>query len=214
VIEALQRDGEIRQALPWLARQSGIVSELNIRHGMFVEPGDPLLAMVDLSSVWVIADVFDRHVRWLEVGQPAEIALAYNGGAVASQVAHIYPQLDAVTRTVQVRLPVANPNQALKPGMWSTVRIVAEPATATLLIPREALIRTGHGERVIVRRDAQRFEVRDVEAGSEAGEQVEILHGLGPGDEVVVSGQFLLDSEAALGPARHRLEGMDPHQFH
>jgi membrane fusion protein, copper/silver efflux system len=213
VIEELERDRDVRQALPWVARHGGVVSELNIRHGMFVEPGDPLLALVDLSSVWVIADVFDRHATWLALGQPAEVSVPHGDGrTLRTNVGHIYPHLDPATRTVQVRLPIENANGTLKPGMWSTVRILAAGDDAHVLIPREAVIRTGHSTRVVVRLDDMRFAVRDVQPGAEAGDWVEILSGLTPGEFVVVSGHFLLDSEAALGPARHRLEGIDHRQ--
>lgn len=209
-IEALERDREVRHALPWIARRDGFVTDLGIRHGMHVGPGDMLLEMVDLSEVWVMADVFDRHAEWLASGQPAHLRSSYDPGTTLhSEIGYIYPQLDTTTRTVRVRIPVENANAALKPGMWVSVAIDAAAAEDRVHIPREALIRTGRAERVVLRDDTTRFLVREVVAGMESGERIEILEGVEAGEQVVVSGHFLLDSEAALGAGFDRLEGVD-----
>lgn len=208
VMAELERRREVQRTVPWLAGQDGIVTALDLRQGTFVGPGDMVLEIADLSRIWLTADVFDRHANWLAPGQPAEIADPYTPGETRSaQVAHIYPQLDDATRTVRVRLPMDNPDMQLKPGMWSAVRIFAEPLDDVLMIPREALIHSGHATRVIVREDAERFAVRQVVAGIESGDWVEIREGLLADEEVVTSGQFLLDSEAALRAGHDRLEG-------
>lgn len=207
-VEALERAREVRRALPWVSRHDGIVTRLGIRHGMFVEPGDMMLELADLNSVWVHAEVFDRHAGWLATGQPAEITSSYAPGrTMESVVSYIYPVLDEVTRTVRVRIPLDNPGITLKPGAWTSVRIFAGPVDGVVMIPREALIRTGRSNRVVLRDGETRFSVREVTPGIESGDRVEIRDGLVPGEEVVVSGQFLLDSEAALRAGHGRLEG-------
>jgi membrane fusion protein, copper/silver efflux system len=207
-VAEIERERRVRQSLVWRARHDGIVSMLGIRHGMFVAPGDKLMELVDLSHVWVTADVFDRQAAWLEIGQRAEVKTSYGSeAAFETRVAYIYPELDPDTRTVRVRLPLENADGALKPGMWSTVRIFAPPLEDVVLIPREALIRTGYATRVVVRESETDFRVRNVVGGAESGESVEIREGIDPGEEVVVSGQFLLDSEAALRAGHGRLQG-------
>jgi membrane fusion protein, copper/silver efflux system len=142
------------------------------------------------------------------VGQPAEIAPSYAPGEIwEAEIGYIYPQLNAATRTVRARLPLANPGLRLKPGMWTSVRIFAGPEDDVVMIPREALIRTGQASRVVLREDATHFRVRQVVPGMESGDWVQIREGLEPGEEVVVSGQFLLDSEASLRAGHGRLEG-------
>lgn len=207
-IAELERTGVIQRALPWLARHDGVVTMLGLRQGMFVQPGNKMLELADLSEIWVHADVFDRHAEWLAVGQAAEVSSSYSPGrTVDTTISYIYPELDRTTRSVRVRLPIENPGRGLKPGMWTSVRIFAGPKDDVVMIPREALIRTGHSARVVLREDGERFRVRTVVPGMESGDWVEIREGLEPGEEVVVSGQFLVDSEASLRAGHDRLEG-------
>ncbi|MCC5867089.1 MAG: efflux RND transporter periplasmic adaptor subunit [Gammaproteobacteria bacterium] len=210
VMTELERRGTALRAVPWLARHDGVVTELGVRRGMFVGPGQVLLETVDLSRIWLTADVFDRHADWLAPGQRAEVTIPYMPGEMRhAEIEHIYPQLDDATRTVRVRLPMDNPDTRLKPGMWSAVRIFANALDDVLMIPREALIRSGHAARVVLREDGQRFEVRQVVAGMESGDWVEIREGLAADEEIVTSGQFLLDSEAALRGGLDRLKGAE-----
>jgi membrane fusion protein, copper/silver efflux system len=210
VVAEIERDRRVRQTLVWRAERDAVVSMLGIRHGMFVAPGEELMSLVDLEQLWVTAEVFDRQAAWLEAGQRAEVIASYRPGQrYQTTVAYVYPELDPVTRTVRVRLPVSNSDSGLRPGMWTTVRIFAPPHEDAVLIPREALIRTGESERVVLQDDEQRFRVREVVSGMEAAEQIEILEGLVPGEVVVVSGQFLIDSEAALRAGFGRLEGAE-----
>jgi membrane fusion protein, copper/silver efflux system len=210
VVEELERDRRVQQTLVWRAQRDAVVTMLGIRHGMFVAPGDELMSLVDLEQLWVIADVFDRQAAWLEAGQRAEVIASYRPGErYRTQVEYVYPELDPVTRTVRVRLPVRNSNGGLRPGMWASVRIFAPPREEAVSIPREALIRTGDAARVVLQVDDTRFRVREVVAGMEAGERIEIIEGLTPGEVVVVSGQFLIDSEAALRAGHTRLEGVE-----
>ena len=161
-----------------------------------------------------VIDVFERQADWIEVGQSAEVELVFQPGKILEgRVQFIYPSLTEKTRTVRARLVFDNPEQALKPEMYSEVTVYAGPKDDILIIPREALIRTGNMERLAVALGDGRFEVREVESGMESGDWVEILRGVAAGEQVVTSGQFLIDSEAnirgsilRLSNSRHVME--------
>ena len=175
---------------------------------MYVKPETRVMSLADLSSVWLLADVFERQTDWVKVGQDAEGRLPYLPGRTwKGRVEYIYPSLDPVTRTLKVRLRFDNPEEALKPNMFANVKIFGVPREDTLVIPVEALISTGRAERVILSLGEGRFPARSVTAGIESGDRVEILAGLDDGEEVVVSGQFLIDSESSF---RAGMERMDP----
>jgi len=214
VIERIVREGQVLEYLPWYAERSGVVTTLGARDGMRVTPDLELIEIASTAPVWVIAEVVGRQVDWLAEGQVAEITTDYRPGAdFRSQVDYLYPALDPRTRTQRVRLPVAIDEPLLRPGMWVDVRIVAGPVDGQVYIPREALIRTGQNERVIVRTDDELFEAREVTSGMESGDFVAILAGLRPGETVVSSGQFLIDSEASLSSMGGQDSG-DPHAHH
>lgn len=211
-VAEIEKSREVQRALPWRAQRDGVVTGLGVRHGMHVTPGTEILEIADLSSLWVIAEVFDRHADWLAVGQTAEIASSYNPGETRkAEISHVYPVLERDNRTVRARLPVDNSDGQLKPGMWTSVRIFVEPAEDRVYIPRQALIRTGHSARVVLREDEENFRVREVVPGMESGDYVAIREGLKGGEEIVLSGHFLLDSEASLTAGHDRLEGEHAH---
>jgi len=194
-----------------LARQDGIVHALNAREGMYVEPKMEIMTLADLSSIWLLVDVFERQAEWVAVGQPAEVRLAYLPGRVwEGEVEFVYPTIDPKTRTLRARLRFDNSDGMLKPDMYADVRIYAGPKSDVLSIPREALIRTGHSERVVVALGEGRFSARAVVSGMESGDWVEIVSGLAEGDRVVVSGQFLIDSEASLRASFGRMGSDSP----
>ncbi len=218
VIERIEQTGRAIEYLPWYAERSGVVSALGARAGMRVTPDIELMEIAAETPVWIIADVAGGQVDWLAPDQPAEITTAYRPGETfRSRIDYLYPELDPVSRTQRVRLPVGpDPSEndpefdespLLKPNMWVDVRIFAGPVDGNVFIPREALIRTGTGERVVVRTDAETFEIRQVRSGMESGEFVAILSGLRPGERVVTSGQFLLDSEASVAADGERMTG-------
>jgi Cu(I)/Ag(I) efflux system membrane fusion protein len=206
VIDALAAGGKVAQRLPVYAPQDGVVAELNAREGMFVARDSDVVTLVDLASVWVQVEVFEQQAAWVREGQRAEVRLAGLPGRVwQGRVDYLYPEVDPETRTLKVRLRFANPGAELKPNMYAAATIFAAPRVA-LNVPREAVIRTGEGARVILARKEGRFEPAAVEPGIESGDRVEILKGLQAGDQVVVSAQFLLDSEASLRAALRRME--------
>jgi len=189
------------------ASQDGIVDSLNVREGMYVKPATEVLALADLSSVWLLVDVFERQSEWVAPGQPAEARLGYVPGRVwEGKVEFVYPTIDPKTRTLQARLVFDNPDEALKPDMYANVNIYAGPKNDVLSIPREALIKTGDEQRVILDLGEGKFKARKVMAGMESGDFVEITAGLQEGDRVVTSAQFLIDSEASLKASFSRME--------
>ncbi|MFQ5644669.1 MAG: efflux RND transporter periplasmic adaptor subunit [Thiogranum sp.] len=196
------------QRIRVLASQDGIVDGLNVREGMYVKPATEVMTLADLSSIWLLVDVFERQSEWVAAGQPADVRLAYIPGREwEGKVEFVYPTIDPKTRTLQVRLRFDNRDEALKPDMYANVRIYAGPKDNVLSIPREALIKTGEEERVILALGDGQFKAVKVVTGMESGNRVEILKGLDDGDTVVTSGQFLLDSEASL---RASFSRMDP----
>ena len=165
------------------------------------------MALADLSSVWLLVDIFERQSDWVAPGQPAEVRLGYLPGRVwEGEVEFVYPTIDPKTRTLQARLRFDNPDEALKPNMYATVNIYAGPKRDVLSIPREALIKTGSEQRVIVALGDGKFKPRKVTSGMESGDFVEITGGLNEGDRVVTSAQFLIDSEASLKASFTRME--------
>jgi len=209
-IKKLQKTKKAKQQISIFAPQDGVVSDLPVREGMFVKPAQKVMTLGDLSSVWLLAEVFERQSQWVEVGQTAEVRLSYIPGKLwRGEVEYIYPSLDAKTRTLKVRLRFDNPGERLKPNMYANVKIYGGAKNNTIVIPLEALIRTGREERVIISLDSEtgvrRFEARKVTSGIESGDFVEILQGVSEGENVVISGQFLIDSEASMRASLNRM---------
>jgi membrane fusion protein, copper/silver efflux system len=206
LIKQLERTSQTTNTVPMLAPQNGIITSLNIREGMYVTPATELMTVADLSTVWVIVDVFETQLAWVEVGKNAEITVpAWPGKTWEGKVEYLYPDLDAQTRTLRVRLRFANAERLLKPNMFAEVVIYGGPQHDSLIIPAEALILTGERQAVIKAQGNNHFKAIDVSSGMRRGGQVEILSGLEEGDEIVVSGQFLIDSEANLQAAFARM---------
>ncbi len=209
-IDVLQRSGQASENVQIVAPQDGIISALGVREGMYVQPNTPIMSLADLSSVWLQAEIFESQAEWVAAGQAAEARLDYIPGSVFSgQVDYVYPVLDAATRTLRVRLRFDNADERLKPNMYARVSIYGRLRPSALTIPREALIRGGERDRVVLSLGEGRFHVHEVLTGMESGAWVEILAGIEEGDRVVTSAQFLLDSEASLAGSIHRLES-DP----
>lgn len=198
-IRQLQQDRRVQQTIGFYAMQDGVISSLPVREGMYVKPETIVMTLADLSSVWLLAEVFERQADWVKTGQNAEVQLSYLPGRKwEGRVEYIYPSLDPVTRTLKARLRFENPGEILKPNMYANVKIFGDPKEDIIVVPVEALIRTGREQRVVVALGEGRFASRKVTAGIESGDQVEIRTGIDAGDTVVVSGQFLIDSEASL----------------
>jgi Cu(I)/Ag(I) efflux system membrane fusion protein len=207
-VAKIEKTRKSRQNISVYAPQDGVVSTLKVREGMFVSPSMNVMSLGDLSVVWLLAEVFERQAQWVSVDQAAEVRLSYLPGKVWSgRVEYIYPSLDPKTRTLKVRLRFDNPDEGLKPNMYASVRIFGGPKDGIIVIPLEGLIRTGRDERVIIDLGDGRFEARGVTAGIESGDYVEIISGIDEGEAVVVSGQFLIDSEASMRASIRRMGG-------
>lgn len=207
-IRQIRQSRHAKQIISFYAPQDGVIATLPVREGMYVKPETRVMSLADLSSVWLLAEVFERQVDWVKVGQAAEVRLSYLPGRTwKGRVEYIYPSLDPVTRTLKVRLRFDNPEESLKPNMFANVKIFGVPAENAIVIPVEALIRTGREDRVIVALGKGHFAARPVRAGIESGGRVEILAGLQEGVEVVVSGQFLIDSESSFKAGMQRMGG-------
>ncbi len=212
VIERIERDRQVITYIPWYARSDGYVSELDIRHGMFVTPGTQMMVIADPTSVWLIAEVFGGQIDWLAEGQIADVERrSHPGERLRGRVDLIYPELAPVTRTAQVRIQLNDENGTLRPGDWASIAIFGGPRENLLIIPTEAIIRTGTEQRVIVQTDDDLFSVRQVHTGMASGRYTEIIHGLEEGERVVTSGQFLIDSEASIHAGHARVSGHDHH---
>jgi Cu(I)/Ag(I) efflux system membrane fusion protein len=199
IIEEIERSGETRNRVPVLAPTDGIVTRMMARDGMYVSKGTEMFTIADLSRVWVMVDIFEHQLAWLKPGLAAQIEVpAYPGKKWDGVVDYLYPDLDPKTRTLRVRLVFSNPELRLKPNMFADVVIYGGPRRNVLKIPGEALIVTGERESVVKALGGGRFRPLDVVTGMQEGGEVEILSGLSEGDEIVVSGQFLIDSESSL----------------
>lgn len=214
-IEALAASGEVRRTLTVRSPVSGIVTEKKALQGMRFMPGDTLYQVTDLSSVWVVADVFEQDIGGVKTGARATVTLdAYPGQTFAGTVTYVYPALKAETRTVPVRIELANPGQRLKPAMFAQVTLAAGGPAPVLTVPDSAVIDSGTRRIVLVQVGEGRFEPREVKTGSRGEGYVEVSDGVRDGERVVVSANFLLDAESNLKAALGQLGGDAGHAGH
>jgi Cu(I)/Ag(I) efflux system membrane fusion protein len=198
-VKRLQESRKVRQRIDYFAEHTGFLNELNIREGMFVKPATDVLSIGQLDTVWVIAEVFEQQASWISSGQDVDMTVtSMPGRSWSGKVDYIYPVLDASTRTLRVRVRFDNPDFLLKPNMYVRLQIHAATDQQTVYIPREALIRSGSMDRVVLALGDGRYKSVVVNAGIESDASVEILEGLSKDDVVVTSAQFLIDSESSL----------------
>ena len=197
-IKTLKKTREVQQSIIFYSPQNGVVENLNMRTGFFVNPGATLMSIGDLSEVWVEAEIFERQAAQVLVDTKVMMRLDYLPGKdFSGKVDFIYPALDADTRTVKVRIQVDNQSGEFKPNMFAQVTIHTSNDTRALLIPKEALIRTGSQNRVVLALGGGSFKSVAVTVGRFDNDSVEILSGLIEGEDIVSSAQFLLDSESS-----------------
>ncbi len=214
-IAQLRRDRIVHQSVIFRAPQGGVVDNLNIREGFFVMPGTTLMSVGVLEDVWVEAEVFERQAPLVAVGMPVTMSLDYLPGRQwQGSVDYVYPSLDEKNRTLRVRLRFANEDKLLKPNMFAQVVIQADPLDHALVVPREAVIRTGSQNRVVLALGNGRFSSHPVELGRVGEQYAEIRGGLEESDTVVVSAQFLLDSESSKNADLMRMEPLEPAGVH
>ncbi len=206
-ISAIAESGQAQRQALITAPVGGIVTELNVREGGQTEPGMPLVRISDLSRVWVQVEIPESQASALRPGLRAEARLSGLPGRVfEGQVDYIYPSVDMITRTLRARLTFDNPGLVLKPGMYASVSLAIKGGSERVVVPSEAVIRTGERTVVMVAEGDGRYRPAHVEIGLERNGETIILSGLEEGESVVVSGQFLIDSEASLLGAYQRMD--------
>ncbi len=200
-IEAIAKAGQPLRALNVRAPVRGYVARKSVLRGLYVQSGTELFQLADLSTVWVLVDVYESEIQRIKVGQQATFEVkAYPGKRFSGRVQFIYPALNTGSRTLQARVELRNPTLELRPGMFGDVTLDVGTAEA-IIIPREALIDTGDHQYVFVERGGGRYEPRPVQAGWSGNGKVAILAGLAEGEQVVTTANFLLDSESRLRAA-------------
>lgn len=206
-ISSIQRRRKSLNRVPIVANAGGVVTRLGVRQGMYVTPEMEILTIADLTRIWVMVDVYEHQIDWLRSGARAEIRVpAYPGRVWKGAVEYIYPELDPRSHTLKVRLAFDNRDGLLKAHMFARVVIYGGPKRQVLAVPAEAVIETGRRSSVVRALGDGRFRAMDVTTGMTSNGQVEILSGLAPGDQVVVSGQFLIDSESSLQASFLRMQ--------
>ena len=205
-IRELEHTRKVKKNLHIHSPFDGVIISIGAREGQFVTPATELYKIADLSRVWVLADVYENEVAWIQGGDPVDMKLAAIPGKVfTGRVGYVYPYAEAKTRTIKVRLEFDNPDQLLKPDMFADVTIHAQRTVDAIVIPAEAVVRSGERDQVFVVRAPGKFEPRAVRLGVSALGMVQVLDGVSPGEQVVTSSQFLIDSESKLREATAKM---------
>jgi Cu(I)/Ag(I) efflux system membrane fusion protein len=220
-LQGLVRTGRVRRTLVIRSPATGVVLEKRVLAGQKAMAGEPLYRIADLARVWAMAEVHEQDLGLIRLSQPARLHLdPYPGKVFTGRVDFIAPALDPALRTVKIRIELPNPEGLLKPKMYAHMEI-DPPAFEAVIVPRSALLDSGRRTVVLVAHPGDRFEPRPVQAGLRGDEEVEILAGLAPGEEILIGANFLIDAEsnlkaalrafgptpAALAPAPHEGHG-------
>ena len=202
-LKGLQSEGKATSTITLYSPANGVVLEKTAVLGMHFMPGDPLYLIADLARLWLIADVFEQDLGYVSIGDKVKISVdAYPGQEFSGEVAYIYPTLSPVTRTVPVRVELDNPGGMLKPDMYASLQLEAGGGKSPVLtVPDSAVIDSGTRQVVLVQLDAGLFEPRAVKIGVRSDGYVEVLQGVGEGENVVVRANFLIDAESNLTAA-------------
>jgi multidrug efflux pump subunit AcrA (membrane-fusion protein) len=200
-IAELEKTGEVRRTVDLHAELPGYVIRKNVVHGMRVTPADILFDIADLSAVWILADVYESDLATVELGMTAEVTLPYQPGRTwRGQVTFIDPVVEPMTRTVKVRVEVANGDHALKPEMFADV-VLRRDLGESLFVPESAVLKPGERRLVFVDHGDGRIEPREIQTGLRVEGGYTVLSGLAEGERVVTSANFLIDSESSLKAA-------------
>jgi Cu(I)/Ag(I) efflux system membrane fusion protein len=205
-IKELEQTRKIKKNLHIHSPAAGTVINIGARKGQYVNPGTELYMIADLSKVWVEADIYEYEISWVKKGDKAEMTLkGIPGRTFIGEVDYIYPYAESKTRTIRVRLIFDNPDLLLRPEMFADVNINVQKQNDLIIIPSEAVVRSGTRDQVFVVRDKGKFEPRIVTLGLESDGKVAVLKGVSEGEEVVTSSQFLIDSESKLKEATAKM---------
>jgi Cu(I)/Ag(I) efflux system membrane fusion protein len=211
-VTALRKTGQAQRTITFPSPVSGVVTEKKAIQGMRFMPGDTLYQVTDLSTVWVVADLAEQDIGLVRTGAKAAVRItAYPDKVFEGRVTYVYPTLKSETRTVPVRVELANPGQLLKPAMYAQVEFSVGANAPVLTVPDSAVIDTGTRRIVLVQLAEGRFEPREVELGGRGENHVEVLRGVREGEQVVVAANFLIDAESNLKAA---VAGMGGHAGH
>ncbi len=205
-IRELEQTGKIKKALHIHSPVAGIVVKIGARQGQYVTPKTELYRIADLSNIWVYVDIYEYELPWVKIGDEVEMTLAgIPGKTFKGRLSYIYPYAESRTRTIKVRLVFNNKELLLKPEMFADVKIYAGKQSDVVVIPLEAVVRSGKFNQVFVVSSPGKFEPRRVNLGLESDGQVVVLSGVAAGEEVVTSAQFLIDSESKLREATAKM---------
>ncbi len=197
-IAQVESSGQARRLVTISAPRSGVVMRRGVTVGTAIDPSTEIVTIADLSRVWVLAEVPEFSAAQIKIGTSATLTFAASGRApFKADVEFVYPTLTEGTRTVRVRLAIANSDGKLRPGLFGTAEFSAPPRDA-LTVARDAVVYTGETQHVFVRAESGAIEPRSVKIGARVGERIEIVEGLSPADQVVTTGVFLIDSESRL----------------
>lgn len=189
----------------------GIVMKVGIRDGQYVTPATELYMVADLSKIWVYVDVYENEMPWVRLGDTARMTVeAIPGKVFIGKVTYIYPYMESKTRTNRIRLEFDNRDLKLKPEMYAKVTLESSRQVNAVVVPSEAIVRSGVSDQVFVVRAPGKFAPRKVTLGLSAGGLTQILSGLKPGEDVVTSSQFLIDSESNLREATAKMMEVMP----
>jgi len=205
-IRKLETERKVMKGMHIHSPFDGIVMNIGARDGQRVTPETELYMIADLTHVWVIVDLYEDDLPWVRVGDTAAMKVAgIPGRTFTGKVTYIYPYLEAKTRTNKIRLEFDNPELALKPDMFANVDVKASRQVNAVVVPSEAIVRTGEQEQVFIQRAAGQFEPRKVIIGVASDGQTQIIKGVEAGEIVVTSSQFLIDSESKLKEATAKM---------
>lgn len=208
IIKKIANSGQITPNVPVISPQSGYIAAINLREGMYITPALDMYTIADPTKVWVQAEILERDMQQVAVGQPAEMTVDGIPGRIwRGKVDFVYPELDAKSRTLKARLVFDNPDGELKPNQFAEIGISGVSQGDVLTVPSTAVIPTAQGARVVRKNADGTFQPVLVQLGASGGGYTQITHGLSPNDEVVASGQFLIDSESNIQAAFARMTG-------
>ena len=207
IVAGIEKHRKVQRNVTVYATQSGVVHRLEVREGNFVKPGNQILSIAGLATVWVTADVFESDVSEIGVGDSVSLEFDYlPGKIIQSTLDFIYPAVDPRVRTLRVRSTIDNADGSLRPNMFAKATIKLAGDKWTTLVPVEAIIRVGNQNRVVLVSAPGEYKSIAIGLGRISRTEAEVLHGLNPGDEVVTHSQFLLDSESSISSDFKRMD--------